>query len=58
MRLALIPSIKSYTKIALYRYQMVILNPILIPFTLKYKETRPETIIQEDNTLAHSSHYQ
>jgi hypothetical protein len=58
MRLALIPSIKLYTKIALYRYQMVILNPILIPFALKCKETRPGTIVQEDNALAHSSPYQ
>ena len=37
---------------------MVILKPILIPFTLKCKEKRPETIIQEDNAPAHSSHYQ
>jgi hypothetical protein len=37
---------------------MVILKPILIPFVLKCKEKRPETIVQEDNALAHSSHYQ
>ena len=37
---------------------MVILKPILIPFALKCKEKRPETIVQEDNAPVHSSHYQ
>jgi hypothetical protein len=36
---------------------MVILKPILIPFVLKYKEKRLETIFQEDNALAYSSYY-
>jgi transposase len=40
------------------RYQVMILKPILIPFALKCKRTRPGTIVQEDNAPAHSSHYQ
>ena len=42
----------------IYRYQQVILKPILIPFALKCKRIRPETIVQEDNAPSHSSHYQ
>jgi len=34
------------------------LKPILIPFALKCKRIRPETIVQEDNAPSHSSHYQ
>jgi hypothetical protein len=41
----------------IYRYQQVILKPILIPFALEYKRTRPGTIMQEDNAPAYSSKY-
>ena len=34
------------------------MKPILIPFALKCKRIRPETIIQEDNAPSHSSYYQ
>jgi hypothetical protein len=37
---------------------VIILKLILIPFALKYKRTRPGTIVQEDNAPAYSSYYQ
>lgn len=40
-----------------YRYLMMILLPILIPFGVECQIDRPDTIIQEDKALSHASHY-
>jgi hypothetical protein len=41
-----------------YMYQKKILVEKLLPFARECEKDRPDTIIQEDNTLAHESHYQ
>ena len=41
-----------------YRYQEVILKPLLLPFAKECLHKRPETVVQEDNAPAHSSRYQ
>lgn len=38
-----------------YRYQNVILQPLLLPFV---KERGPDTLVQEDNAPSHAHHYQ
>jgi hypothetical protein len=41
-----------------YRYQEVILKPLLLPFAKKCLEKRPSTLVQEDGAPSHSSRYQ
>ena len=41
-----------------YRYQEVILKPLLLPFARKCRLKRPGTLVQEDNAPAHASKYQ
>ena len=41
-----------------YRYQKEILIPKLLPFAKECQKDRPKTTVQEDNALAHKSHYQ
>ena len=48
----------GYGGINWYRYQKEILIAKLLPFAKEYLKDRPLTIIQEDNALAHKSHYQ
>ena len=38
-----------------WRYQQVILIPLLIPFSVECMVDRPDTIIQEDNAPSHAS---
>jgi hypothetical protein len=40
-----------------WRYQQVILIPLLIPFAVECMVDRPDTILQEDNAASHASHY-
>jgi transposase len=41
-----------------YRYQQVILKPLLLPFAVQCKKSRPNTMVMEDNAPAHASSYQ
>jgi hypothetical protein len=41
-----------------YRYQEVILKPLLLPFGKECLKERPGTLVQEDRALSHSSRYQ
>jgi transposase len=41
-----------------YRYQEVILKPLLLPFAKECLKERPGTIVQEDGAPSHSSRYQ
>jgi len=41
-----------------YRYQKLILKPLLIPFAKVCMEDRPETVVQEDNAGPHAARYQ
>jgi transposase len=41
-----------------YRYQEVILKPLLIPFAKECLKKRPSTQVQEDGAPAHASKYQ
>jgi hypothetical protein len=41
-----------------YKYQKNILTEKLLPSIRECQKDRPNTIIQEDNALAHKSHYQ
>jgi len=48
---------KGHGGIDWWRYQQVILKPLLIPFVVECMVDRPETIIQEDKALSHASAY-
>src|SRR3984957_6579161 len=41
-----------------YRYQEVILKPLLLPFAKECLKERPSTLVQEDGAPSHSSRYQ
>ena len=41
-----------------YRYQEVILKPLLLPFAKECLKERPGTLVQEDRAPSHSSRYQ
>jgi hypothetical protein len=41
-----------------YRYQEVILKPLLLPFAKECMVDRLDTLVQEDGAGAHASHYQ
>ena len=41
-----------------YRYQEVILKPLLLPFAKECSKERPSTLMQEDGAPSHSSRYQ
>jgi hypothetical protein len=41
-----------------YRYQKVILEPLLLPFAKECLKERPGTLVQEDGAPSHSSQYQ
>jgi transposase len=41
-----------------YRYQEVILKPLLLPFAKECLKKRPGTLVQEDGAPSHSSRYQ
>ena len=41
-----------------YRYQKVILEPLLLPFAKECLHERPSTLVQEDGAPSHASRYQ
>jgi len=41
-----------------YRYQEVILKPLLLPFAKECSKERLSTLVQEDGAPSHSSRYQ
>lgn len=41
-----------------WRYQHMILTPLLLPFAKECKKKRPKTIVQEDKAPAYSHHFQ